>query len=226
MPRDEASCYHEQIPRCASELSLLRRDDKNNIEPCSGGFAATEQGMCSPREPEVRDRVGIPQQSGDWLSCESKARDCFVIAKQSGGLLCHPERSEGYTSSVLHNTEERGIPLKFVNMKDYKFYIYITTNNSRNVFYTGVTNNLTQRLFEHWKNRGSLQTFAGRYNCFNLVYYEEFTYINNAIAREKQIKGWRREKKLDLIRAVNPSLRFLNVDIFGKWPPEDMARRY
>jgi putative endonuclease len=69
-------------------------------------------------------------------------------------------------------------------------------------------------------NRGNRKTFAGRYYCYNLVYYEEFQWIRNAIAREKEIKGWRRRKKVELINASNPDWTFLNSEICGKWPPE------
>ena len=81
--------------------------------------------------------------------------------------------------------------------KNYHFYTYIVTNPERNVLYTGVTNDLAQRLIEHWVNRSNPKTFAGKYYCYNLIYFEELQYINDAIAREKEIKGWRRQKKLD-----------------------------
>ena len=71
-----------------------------------------------------------------------------------------------------------------------KFSVYIVTNHNKTILYTGVTNDLPQRLIEHWMNRGGTNTFAGKYYCFNLVYYEDFHYVNNAIAREKEINGW------------------------------------
>ena len=108
----------------------------------------------------------------------------------------------------------------------HHYYIYIVTNPARTVLYTGVTNNLSQRLIEHWMNRGNLKTFAGKYSCHNLIYYEEFAYIYNAIAREKEIKGWRREKKLKLISSLNPNHFFLNAEICGDWPPKEPTSRY
>jgi putative endonuclease len=90
----------------------------------------------------------------------------------------------------------------------HQYYIYIVTNPERTVFYTGVTNDLVLRIVEHWMNRGKSETFAGKYYCYNLLYYEEFRYINDAIAREKEIKGWRRQKKLDLIKQLILILRF------------------
>ena len=106
------------------------------------------------------------------------------------------------------------------------YYIYIVTNPQSTVLYTGVTNSLRMRLIEHWINRGKEKTFAGKYFCYNLVYYEEFLYINDAIYREKEIKGWRRQKKLDLIKSMNPDWAFLNVELCGEWPPKDYASRF
>jgi len=105
------------------------------------------------------------------------------------------------------------------------YYVYIVTNPERTVLYTGVTNNLWQRLTEHWMNRGNSKTFAGKYYCYNLIYFEEFQYVCNAIAREKEIKGWRRDKKLQLIKTRNPDWSFLNAQVCGHWPPKKTSRR-
>ena len=109
--------------------------------------------------------------------------------------------------------------------RQHIYELYIVTNPQRTVLYTGVTNNLAQRLVEHWMNRGNPKTFAGKYFCHNLIYYEEHNYILNAIAREKEIKGWRRQKKLDLINSMNPDWTFLNVSVCGEWPPKDFLSR-
>jgi len=106
------------------------------------------------------------------------------------------------------------------------YYIYIVTNPERTVLYTGVTNDLHSRLSEHYFNRGVRKTFAGKYYCYNLVYFEEFSYINNAIAREKEIKGWSREKKLELIKTKNPDWAFLNKSVCLFWPPKHKPSRY
>jgi putative endonuclease len=90
----------------------------------------------------------------------------------------------------------------------HNYYVYITTNSDKEVLYTGVTNNLLRRIIEHQENRGEKRTFAGRYFSNKLVYYEHFTDIVAAIAREKQIKGWRREKKIALIESMNPDWNF------------------
>ena len=84
-------------------------------------------------------------------------------------------------------------------MKQY--YVYIMTNKSRTL-YTGVTNNLTRRVFEH--KHHLVDGFTKKYNITKLVYYEETNDIREAIAREKQIKGWLRKKKIAIIEAMNP----------------------
>ena len=88
------------------------------------------------------------------------------------------------------------------------------TNKNRNVLYCGVTNNLQNRLFYHGEDTQDTKNhFSGKYNCKFLIYYERFDFIDDAINREKQIKGWSRKKKEDLIRAINPEWRFLNDEI-------------
>jgi putative endonuclease len=89
------------------------------------------------------------------------------------------------------------------------YYVYIMTNES-NTLYTGVTNDLTKRVFEH-KNK-LLPGFTAKYNITRLVYFEETNDVQTAIAREKQIKGWLRKKKLGLISSVNPKWEDLSSD--------------
>ncbi len=92
-------------------------------------------------------------------------------------------------------------------------FVYIMTNKNRTVLYTGVSSSLGERVNEHFQGlRGG---FAKKYNCNYLIYYDRFNYIANAIKREKQIKGWRREKKLALIATKNPQFKFLNDDVQG-----------
>jgi putative endonuclease len=80
-----------------------------------------------------------------------------------------------------------------------------------------VTNDIPSRILEHGLNAGNPDTFAGKYHCFNLLYYEEFKYVHDAITREKEIKKWRREKKEKLINSVNSEWRFLNEEL-GLYP--------
>jgi putative endonuclease len=105
------------------------------------------------------------------------------------------------------------------------FYVYLLTNELKTVLYTGVTNDLQQRVIEHYKARGQKHSFCGRYNVYWLLYFEGHKYINNAIARENEIKGWSREKKMKLIAEMNPKLELLNREVFGKWPPEELPSR-
>jgi putative endonuclease len=88
-------------------------------------------------------------------------------------------------------------------LKNRRFFVYIMTNRPRShVLYTGVTGNLPHRVFQH-KNK-LVPGFTSRYNLTRLVYYEEFVYPDAAINREKEIKGWRRSKKIHLIETMNP----------------------
>ena len=83
-----------------------------------------------------------------------------------------------------------------------QYYVYILSNDHKNVIYTGVTNDLIRRVYEH-KNHLDNGSFTSRYNVENLVYYEVTTDIDSAIAREKQIKGWNRKRKEKLIESKN-----------------------
>ena len=84
----------------------------------------------------------------------------------------------------------------------FLYYVYILTNKSNNVLYTGVTNNLERRMHEH-KNK-LIPGFTEKYNVNKLVYFDQTTNINEAISMEKQIKGWTRQKKITLIESINP----------------------
>jgi len=95
--------------------------------------------------------------------------------------------------------------------KEYRFFVYILTNYTKTVLYVGMTNNLVRRLYQH-QNHVYAGAFSARYKCYYLVYFEEHQYVNNAIARETEIKGWRREKKENLIQSINPNWVFLNED--------------
>ena len=110
-----------------------------------------------------------------------------------------------------------------VNEKLY--YAYILTNKIKTVLYTGMTNDLEQRLAEHYLDRIERKTFTGKYNCHFLVFYESYKYVNDAIAREKEIKGWLRSKKDVLIENFNPGWKFLNEELLGEWPPSNIYHR-
>ena len=90
--------------------------------------------------------------------------------------------------------------------------VYIMSNRSRSVLYVGVTSNLTRRRLEH--QNATDNTFCGRYKVVDVIYVEWFDNIVDAIAREKQLKGQRRERKLALIRGRNPRLASLSPPFF------------
>ncbi len=106
-----------------------------------------------------------------------------------------------------------------------QYYVYIVTNYKKTVLYTGVTNNLAQRVIEHYLNKGNTKTFTGRYAAFYLLYYESTKYINDAIAREKEIKNFTRKRKEELINSFNPHWKFLNFELLGEWPPKNATHR-
>lgn len=91
------------------------------------------------------------------------------------------------------------------------YYVYITTNPGKTTLYVGVTNDLRRRIIEHEQERGKDDTFAGKYYCYKLIYYEHFPDINYAILREKEIKRMSREKKEELIATTNPQWHFLRI---------------
>ncbi len=93
-------------------------------------------------------------------------------------------------------------------MNDY--YVYILTNHNDKVMYIGVTDDLARRIQEHKSE--SIGGFTKRYHVHKLVYYEQCTDVNAAIAREKQLKGWKREKKNALVRSMNPDWIDLSVE--------------
>jgi putative endonuclease len=90
-------------------------------------------------------------------------------------------------------------------------YVYIMTNKNKTVLYIGVTNNLVRRVYEH-KNHIVKNSFSDKYNCEYCIYYEEFMYFDLAIAREKELKKWNRQKKETLINRKNPEWRELVTD--------------
>ncbi len=95
-----------------------------------------------------------------------------------------------------------------------QYCAYIMTNTHNTVLYTGVTNNIERRTWEHKNNEGGV--FTSKYKCHYLMYYEEHTDIRKAIAREKQLKKWLREWKVALIRKDNSDMRDLAENWFGK----------
>ena len=92
-----------------------------------------------------------------------------------------------------------------------QYFVYILTNQYNNVLYVGVSNNLIRRVYEH-KNK-LISGFTSKYNVNKLVYYEVYSSIFDAIKREKEIKGWKREKKIALITSFNPEWKNLYKEL-------------
>jgi len=89
------------------------------------------------------------------------------------------------------------------------YFVYITTNPGKTVLYTGVINNLVTRMQQHYENRGNPNSFAGKYYCYRLLFFERYTDINHAIEREKELKQMSRKAKEEIISAFNPNWNFL-----------------
>lgn len=91
-------------------------------------------------------------------------------------------------------------------------FVYILSNKNRNVLYIGVTSNLEHRLYQHKKKL--VDGFSKKYNCVDLLWFEQSESIESAIAREKQLKGWVRRKKDKLVAEMNPDLIDLSLELF------------
>jgi putative endonuclease len=115
-------------------------------------------------------------------------------------FACHPERSEG--SSGISD-----------RMSGYTYWVYILASKPHGTLYIGVTNSLVRRVWQH-KQRSD-DGFTARYGVDQLVYFEAFRDITNAIAREKVLKGWRRDRKIELIIRDNPTWKDLSDGWYG-----------
>ena len=93
----------------------------------------------------------------------------------------------------------------------HQYWVYIMSNKARTVLYVGITNDLYRRYIEHKEEK--IEGFTQKYRCHDLLYCEEYNVVDDAIAREKEIKAWRREKKYKLIATMNPEKRNLAIDL-------------
>jgi putative endonuclease len=109
-----------------------------------------------------------------------------------------------YRFQSIHQTSPNKATMK-------KYYIYIISSTS-GTLYTGATSDIEHRVYQH--KHKLMDGFAKKYNVDRLAYYEETTDINIAIAQEKEIKGWRRSKKISLIKSINPKWKDLAEDWF------------
>jgi len=104
-----------------------------------------------------------------------------------------------------------------------RFYVYIMTNGPQSaILYAGITGDLRRRVWQHKTKR--VPGFTSRYNLTQLVYFEHFVYPDAAIAREKEIKGWRRSKKIRLIEQTNPQWEDLASRWYDAYKPETVRR--
>ncbi|MDO7875883.1 GIY-YIG nuclease family protein [Hymenobacter sp. ASUV-10] len=94
----------------------------------------------------------------------------------------------------------------------HRYCVYLLTNATRSVLYTGITNDLRTRLHQHIQSRGNPKTFTGRYQCYLLVYFEYWPDPTAAIAREKEIKLWNRAKKNTLVEQLNPTWQAIDLE--------------
>ena len=133
------------------------------------------------------------------INDKCRASPFLYVASQ----ICHCEERAllGDATRQSHATS---------NMNPKQYYVYIATNSRNNVLYTGITNNLDRRTYEH-KNK-LLKGFTSKYNINKLVYYEVYDDVMDAIGREKQIKAGSRQKKIDLIKEENFEFRDLLED--------------
>jgi putative endonuclease len=100
---------------------------------------------------------------------------------------------------------------------EYIYYVYMMQSASRRALYIGMTNNLRKRVWQHKEH--VYEGFTDDYNCTRLVYWESFDEVANAIDREKQLKRWRREKKMWLIEHKNPGWKDLAADCYETQGP-------
>jgi putative endonuclease len=104
--------------------------------------------------------------------------------------------------------------------RDYNFWVYIVTNVHDSVLYIGITNDLARRMSEH--RSGEVPGFTSAYRCRKLIYSEHCTDVQDAIAPEKQLKKWSRQKKVALIATLNPRWRALAPEVLGE--EQEMSR--
>ena len=126
-------------------------------------------------------------------------------------LLCHPERSRFF---ACEEAESRRTPITLMRPQRERrsYYVYIMASLS-GTLYIGMTGNLEKRAFEHKFHR--ITGFTNDYGVDRLLYWESYDDVHKAIGREKQLKGWRREKKIALIESMNPQW----LDLSREWYP-------
>ncbi len=122
------------------------------------------------------------------------------------GFLCHSEEQSDEESVLLKNILFVGITMTY--------YVYILSDKLNRTIYTGVTNDLVRRVYEH-RIHADPKSFTAQYDIRKLVYYEGTSDVRVALEREKQIKGWVRRKKNELVNSMNPQWEDLYESILG-----------
>jgi putative endonuclease len=160
----------------------------------------------------ISDAKGDSSLRSEWQAGEHNGRLVrlshklgSVMLRRVQHLLCLSRPTRIAAGMIVRENSKR-----CQEMKNY--YIYILANRSKNL-YTGVTNNLQRRIYEH--KHHLMEGFTNWYHVTRLVYFEETSDVYAAISREKQIKGWVREKKVALIESSNPEWRDLSEDWEG-----------
>jgi len=114
--------------------------------------------------------------------------------------------------SFLRRQESTLLLKLFMYKTIHQYYLYILTNKKNGTLYIGVSNDLERRIFEH-KNK-LVEGFTKNYGLDKLVYFESYQYVNDAIKREKNIKKWKRQWKINLVEKENPNWNDLSFDWF------------
>ena len=137
------------------------------------------------------------------------------------------DRPQPCHSGLAPESHQRPPPYFRHVPRTHQYWMYMLTNKGRTVLYTGVTNDLQRRLFEHRTGQDP-NGFAWNYQCWTLVYFESFKYVKQAIAREKQVKNWERAWKEELIATENPEWNDLSKDwdYRGWYDPADPPRGF
>lgn len=153
--------------------------------------------------PELAEGLGITEGTDGMTGLSFVAR-CGIFPPSAFRL---PQVS--VIPSEVEGSHDEGV----ANMSRETFYVYMMTNKGQTTLYIGVTNSLVRRVHEH--QSGDMPGFTERYNLNRLVYYEQYNAPQDAIAREKQLKRWRREKKDALINEMNPTWEDLAESVLG-----------
>src|SRR6266480_4397624 len=132
---------------------------------------------------------------------------------RSRGRLFNRLCSRSETILLSFRAESRNLWLFLSMPRDYNFWVYMMTNQLESVLYIGMTNNLSRRVTEH--RSGEIPGFTRDYKCHKLAYWEHYSDVEEAIAREKQLKKWSRKKKVELIERSNPRWFDLFEEISG-----------